>query len=143
MDEIIDLMESHGRKLELERREKIADTRDMVMLMWNQNMQLMNIISHSIHPDEIELKMPHEYYPELFGEEIKGQEKATKRNNELALHKARMEEYAFRHNRALKERGESSGRNDTGKTSGNHRGANSTVYGCHEESTEPDEPDSE
>lgn len=113
IDEIIDLLESHGRKLEQERKEKIADTKDMVMLLWNQDMQLMNMIAHSMHSDEVELRKPHEYYPELFGEEFSKEDEEEKQRNELALHKARMEEYAFRHNRALKERGESSGGNDT------------------------------
>ena len=82
------------------------------MLLWNQNLQLMNLLSHSHNRDEMPLKQPHEYYPELFGEEIKQMAEEARKNNELELHKARMQDYMLRVNQRMKERGEYSGGND-------------------------------
>ena len=44
---------------------------------------------------------------------------------EMELHKARMDDFIFRHNMAMRmarERGESSGWNDVGEAASNHRG---------------------
>lgn len=119
IDEITDLVESYGRRMEHEQERRRADTKDEIMLMWNQCQQLMNMAAHSMHPQDVELKPPHEYYPDLFKEEAETSEE-EKTKNELALHKARMEEYAYRHNRA-RER-DTHGRNDTGKAPGNNTG---------------------
>lgn len=119
----MDLLESYGRRVELEQSKRKANLKDQIMVCWNQNLQLMNIFAHSQNPEEVELKLPEHYYPDLFAGELEGIEairEEEKAKNELALHKARMEEYAYRHNLAMKERGEKNGRNDTGKTAGNN-----------------------
>ena len=120
IDEIIDLIESQSRQIELEQRKRQAALRDEIMLLWNQNLQLLNMMNHSQHPQDVELRTPAQYYPEIFGEEMRQQEQEERIKNDLALHKARMEDYALRHNLARKERGESNGWNDTGKAPGNN-----------------------
>ena len=82
------------------------------MILWNQNLQLMNMLSHSSDQD-VPLTQPHEYYPELFGEEIQKMAEEAKRQKEVELHKAKMLDYMFRVNQKMKKRGESSGWNDT------------------------------
>lgn len=113
IDEIIDLIESYGRKMELEQKKRMAETKDEVMLLWNQGLQLMNMLAHSHNPDEVPLKQPHEYYPELFGEEVAKMAEDAKVQKKLDAHKAGMVGYMLRINQARKERGESSGGNDT------------------------------
>lgn len=112
IDEIIDLLESYGRKMELEQKKRAAQIKDEVMLLWNQNLQLMNMLSHSSDQD-VPLKQPHEYYPELFGEEVQRMAEEAKRQQAIELHKAKMHDYMLRINQKMKERGESSGGNDT------------------------------
>ena len=59
-----------------------------------------------------------DYFPELFGEE--GPEVEKKRQeNELAVYKAKMIDFAYRHNHA-RTGGGKAGRHDAGKTPGNH-----------------------
>ncbi len=113
IDEIIDLLESYGRRAEIEHKKRMAAIKDEVMLLWNQNTQLLNMFAHSQKPEEVELKEPHEYYPELFGEEARKMAEEAKRQKELELHKAKMHDYMLRMNQLRKKRGESSGGNDT------------------------------
>ena len=127
-------MESYGRRIELEQKKRQAALRDEIMVLWNQNMQLLNMMNASQHPDDVKLRTPAQYYPELFGEEMEQQEQEEQIRNDLALHKARMEEYAFRHNLARKERGESNGWHDTGKAPGNNRGTDRTISESNAES---------
>ena len=90
IDEIIDLLESYGRRMEIEQKKRISETKDQIML-----------------------KQPHEYYPELFGEEVAQMAEEAKVQSELERHKAQMVGYMLRVNQLRKERGESSGGNDT------------------------------
>lgn len=113
IDEIIDLLESYGRRMEIEQKKRISETKDQIMLMWNQNLQLMNMLANSNNPDEVPLKQPHEYYPELFGEEVARMAEEAKVQSELEKHKVQMVGYMLRVNQLRKERGESSGGNDT------------------------------
>ena len=111
--EIIDLIESYGRRITIEQHRRAAAVKDEVMLLWNQNVQLLNLLSHSNKPDEVPIREPYEYYPELFGEEVKKAADEAERQKELELHKVRMHDYMLRVNQLRKERGESSGGNDT------------------------------
>jgi len=111
--EIIELIESYGRKVAMEQKKRSAAVKDAIMVLWNQNVQLLNLFSYSNKPDEVELKQPHEYYPELFGEEVEEMANEARRQKELELHKVRMKDYMLRVNQLRKERGESSGGNDT------------------------------
>lgn len=111
--EIIDLTESYSRRLTMEKDKRAAALKDEIMILWNQNSQLLNLYSHSNKPDEVELKLPHEYYPELFGEEIQKKIDEERRQKEIELHKARMTDYMITVNQLRKERGESIGRNDS------------------------------
>lgn len=59
-----------------------------------------------------------DYFPELFGEE--GPEVEKKRQeNELVVYKAKMIDFAYRHNYA-RSGGGAVGRHDAGKATGNH-----------------------
>ena len=111
--EIIELIESYGRKVAMEQKKRSAAVKDAIMVLWNQNVQLLNLFSYSNKPDEVELKQPHEYYPELFGEEVEEMANEARRQKELELHMVRMKDYMLRENQLRKERGESSGGNDT------------------------------
>ena len=113
IDEIIDLLESYGRRMEIEQKKRISETKDQIMLMWNQNLQLMNMLANSNNPDDVPLKQPHEYYPELCGEEVARMAEEAKVQSELEKHKVQMVGYMLRVNQLRKERGESSGGNDT------------------------------
>lgn len=99
--------------MEIEQKKRAATLKDEIMILWNQNLQLLNILSHSNNPDEVPIREPHEYYPELFGEEVKQMAEEAKKQKALELHKVKMQDYMLRVNQTMKERGESSGGNDS------------------------------
>lgn len=111
--EISDLIESYARKQQHELEKKKAETKDLAMLLYNQATQMADAMA-GIMPGNGEHKRISlaTFYPDLFSEaaEIEAEEK---KRNELALHKARMDDYVYRHNEALRKRGESNGRNDS------------------------------
>lgn len=131
--EINDVIESYARREERKTKKREAMLKDEIMVLFNQALQIGNIVGRMMDK-ELEIKLPKEYYPELFRteentnfteQETEGDEK--KLSPEMELHKARMDDFIFRHNMAMrmaKERGESSGRNDIGETASNHRGPN-------------------
>lgn len=127
--EINDLLESYVRKKEREEKHREAMLKDEIMTLFNQALQIGNIVG-SLMSKDVDIKLPKEYYPELFGQEntdFTNQEEGDelKLSPEMELHKARMDDFIFRHNMAMrkaKERGESSGRNDIGEAASNHRG---------------------
>lgn len=91
----------------MDRERRRDNLKDAVALLWNQNQQLVNLIGCALAKGEDPV-LPQYYYPELFEEEIAESEQEQKKR-QIELHKARMEEYAFRHNRALEERGDDHG----------------------------------
>lgn len=127
------MIESYARREERKTKKREAMLKDEIMVLFNQALQIGNIMGRMMDK-ELEIKLPKEYYPELFRteentnfteQETEGDEK--KLSPEMELHKARMDDFIFRHNMAMrmaKERGESSGRNDIGETASNHRGPN-------------------
>lgn len=131
IDEISDLLESYARRKEREEKHREAVLKDEIMVLFNQALQIGNVVGRMMDKNT-PIKMPREYYPELFGttentnfteQEAKGDEHQL--SPEMELHKARMDDFIFRHNMAMrmaKERGESSGRNDFGEAASNHRG---------------------
>lgn len=131
--EINDLLESYARRKEREEKHREAVLKDEIMVLFNQALQIGNVVSRMMNHN-VPIKMPKDYYPELFGtaentnftkQEAEGDE--HKLSPEMELHKARMDDFIFRHNMAMrmaKERGESSGRNDVGEAASNHRGPN-------------------
>lgn len=127
------MIESYARREKRKTKKREAMLKDEIMVLFNQALQIGNIMGRMMDK-ELEIKLPKEYYPELFRteentnfteQETEGDEK--KLSPEMELHKARMDDFIFRHNMAMrmaKERGESSGRNDIGETASNHRGPN-------------------
>ena len=134
LGEIDDLLESYARRKEREEKHREAMLKDEIMVLFNQALQIGNIVGKMMSSD-VQIKTPGEYYPELFGtestdftEEEEGDE--PKLSPEMKLHKARMDDFIFRHNMAMRmarERGESSGRNDIGEAASNHRGTNESL----------------
>ena len=126
--EINDLLESYARRKEREALCREAELKDEIMVLFNQALQIGNIVGRLMNKD-VEIRMPKEYYPELFetNTNFTAQEEGDepKLSPEMELHKARMDDFIFRHNMALKmarERGESSGWNDVGEAASDHRG---------------------
>lgn len=131
IDEISDLLESYARRKEKEEKHREAMLKDEIMVLFNQALQIGDVIGRMMDKNTT-IKMPREYYPELFEtkeetnfteQEKEGDEHQLSR--EMELHKARMDDFIFRHNMAMrmaKERGESSGRNDVREAASNNRG---------------------
>ena len=137
LGEVNDVIESYARRKEHEQKAREAELKDEIMLLFNQALQMGNVLGRLMNK-ETQLIMPAAYYPELYSN--KETEEAAETNfteqesrdkptlsPEMELHKARMDDYIFRHNlafreRMAKERCESSGRNDLGKTASDHRG---------------------
>lgn len=113
LQEVVDLMESWGRREERRRKEKEADTKDQAMLLYNHAMQCADAVA-MIMPGGKDHKRTSlaEYYPELFPG-LKEAEERARIEKELAIHKERMKAYAEANNAARRKAGESNGRNDT------------------------------
>lgn len=90
------------------------------MVLFNQALQIGNVVG-KLMDKETPIRMPKDYYPEFFtGQEAKGDEHQL--STEMELHKARMDDFIFRHNMAMRRRCESSGRDDIREAASNHRG---------------------
>lgn len=132
-DEHSKMTAPYARKKEHEQKKREAELKDQIMLLFNQALQIGNVVGR-LMDNKVAIRLPKEYYPELFGNEeektnFTEQEDAgdkRKLSPEMELHKARMDDFIFRHNMAMrerlaKERGEeNSGRNDTGTAASNH-----------------------
>lgn len=107
--EISDLFESYERKQRRRREERKAEIKDLAMLLYNHATQcadaMASVMPGSEKNERISLAT---YYPELFQEEAKA-EIEKKKQDELALHKARMQDFVYRHNEAMRKRGENNG----------------------------------
>lgn len=120
--EINDLLESYARREERALKKREAAIKDEIMVLFNQALQIGNMVGHLINQD-IGIRMPAEYYPELFATENKTDfteqtGDKPRLSPEMELHKARMDDFIFRHNMAVREReamkrGEGNGGNDT------------------------------
>lgn len=153
IDEINDLLESYARRKEREQRQREAALKDEIVTLFNQAIQIGNVVGNLVDKD-VEIKMPETYYPELFvtDNEADFTEQAgdkPKLSREMELHKARMDDFIFRHNMAMRERmagerGESNGEeHDAGTAPGDHRGADESLLRGAEESTAADAEDHE
>lgn len=147
IDEINDLLESYSRRKEREQKQREAELKDEIMVLFNQAIQIGNVVGRLMDKNT-EIRLPGEYYPDLFAtdNDTDFTEQAgdkPKLSREMELHKARMDDFIFRHNMAFqerqaKERGESSGGNDTGKAPSDHRGPDTGLLRGAEESTAAD-----
>ncbi len=145
--EVNDLLESYARRKELEQKQREAMLKDEIMLLFQQALQIGNVVG-ALMDKNIPIKPPREYYPELFGaekEEIFTEQEGDKpkMSPEMELHKARMDDFVFRHNMAMRkqaamERGEDSGGDDAGKAPGDHRGPDKGLLRGAKESTAAD-----
>ena len=116
--EIIDMIKSRVRTMEYEREKEHVKTKDMIMILWNHNRHLTDLLACFFN-SEHEPSGIAEYYPGLFDDLLKNSEEEQQRIS-CELHKARMEEYAYYHNKARKERGENNKRSNTGTVKSNH-----------------------
>lgn len=96
--------------------------KDEIMVLFNHALQIGNVVGHLINAD-VGIRMPAEYYPELYATEnrtdfTEQEVDKPKLSPEMELHKARMDDFIFRHNMAVREReamkrGDGNGGNDT------------------------------
>lgn len=136
-----DCIEAYQKRLEMELDRRKAEVKDEVNMLYVQAMQIAAAIGASFNTEQ---KLPPlaEYYPWLkSGQDTEEKEEEETLDNfteqeqgdknilspEMEAYKADMDDFIFRHNRAIRERmaaerGENNGRNDLGKTSGDHRG---------------------
>ncbi len=142
LGEVNDMLESYAIGKQREQRIREANLKDQVTTMYNQALQIGNVLAAAIDSKNVKIRPLSEYYPGLFRtptefteQENEGDE--HKLSPEAELHKARMDDFAFRHNMA-KRRGENSGWNDFGETASNYRGSNKELLRGAEESTESD-----
>lgn len=115
-------MESYARREERALKKREAALKDEITVLFQQALQIGNVIGRIINPD-IEIRTPAEYYPELFAAENKTDfteqtGDKPKLSPEMELHKARMDDFIFRHNMAIRKRevmkrGDEDGADDT------------------------------
>lgn len=91
--EIIDLLESENRKIELKSKERELELKTKVIINSLLARQIGEHVA-SLFSKEVKISSPQELLPELFKDDIEEEQN----NNELDLYKAKMEEFAFRHN---------------------------------------------
>ena len=115
--EIYDYIQSEKRKRERKQAEREVDIKDLIQILWNQNIQLLNMYSAGQKDSDVQIKELHEYYPELFEAPVIEEGKMT---SEMELYKAQFIDFALNHN-ARHKGGENDGRNDTGNSSGNDK----------------------
>lgn len=108
--EIYDYIKSEGRKRKRKEEEKKADLTDLIQVLWNQNLQLLNMYASAGKDSDTQLMQLHEYYPGLF--EAPAQEDGQM-DYQMELYKAQFTDFASRHNARRKQGGENDGRNDT------------------------------
>ena len=136
--EINDLFESYERKQKRRREQRKAELKDMAMLLYNHATQIADSIAGILPGASEHERIPlASFYPELFEDEAKA-EAEKKKQDELALHKARMQDFVYRHNEAMRKRGESNGWHDTRKAASDHSGPNQGIHGGNEESAAAD-----
>lgn len=108
--EVIDLIESEARIQKRKQEERLAAVKDEINLLFVQALQIGNVIGHD---NDTPIMTPADYYPDLFKEDAVEERSGDKMSPEMELYKAKMSDYAWRHNKELeKERGKGDGRND-------------------------------
>ena len=105
LDEIIDLIESYNRREEQRVKEEETKIKTQISLNWVLAQQVGEHFSIAMG-GKSNLTPLYDYFPDLFKRE-KEEADRQKQMNQLQLHKARMEDYAYQHNeRRKEERGE-------------------------------------
>ena len=108
--EIYDYIKSEARKRKRKEEEKKADLTDLIQILWNQNIQLLNMYSSAGDSSDVKLIELHEYYPNLFEAPV---QQEGQMDYQMELYKAQFSDFASRHNARRKQGGENDGRNDT------------------------------
>ncbi|WP_394896486.1 hypothetical protein [Clostridium paraputrificum] len=93
--EIYDLMESYNRRKKIETKELEEQVKVQISLNSVLARQIAEYVG-SIFDKKIQITPLNKLFPTLF--ELDEEEE----NNDMALYKAKMEEFAFRHNQKLK-----------------------------------------
>ena len=97
--EIYDLMESYNRRKKNEMKELEEKLKAEISLNAVLARQIGQYVA-SLFNKEVQLTPLNNFFPSLFEED------EEEVDNDMALYKARMEEFAFRHNERLKRKGE-------------------------------------
>ena len=64
--EINDMLESYARREERKSKQREAMLKDEIMVLFNQALQIGDIVGRTMDHN-VQIKLPKEYYPELFG----------------------------------------------------------------------------
>ena len=100
IDEIIDLIDSAVRRKKTEGEQYELDKKFEILMLEVQAQQIMEHISLLYGGDKQKLTPLSEFYPHLFIDNEEDKEKH--REQQLALHKARMEDFMFWNNQKFK-----------------------------------------
>lgn len=95
LQEVYDLMESYNRRKKIEMKELEEKIKAEISLNSVLSRQIGEYVA-SLFSKEAQLTPLNKFFPTLF----EADEEET--NNDMDLYKAKMEEYAFRHNQKLK-----------------------------------------
>lgn len=96
--EIYDLMESYNRRQKLKQEEKEAELKANIVLNSVLARQIGEYVA-CLFSEEARITQINELFPTLFKDEKKIEQ-------DMALYKAKMEAFAFRHNSNFKRKGE-------------------------------------
>ena len=94
LQEVYDLIESYSRKQKIKAQEYEADLKAKISLNAVLARQIGEYVASLFNSDS-KITSLGELFPELFKDEQNS-------NNDMALYKERMEEYAYRHNQKLR-----------------------------------------
>ena len=100
--EIYDLMESYNRRQKLKQEEKEAELKANIVLNSVLARQIGEYVA-CLFSEEARITQVNELFPTLFKDE---KEDKKKIEQDMALYKAKMEAFAFRHNSNFKREGE-------------------------------------
>ncbi len=100
--EIYDLMESYNRRQKLKQEEKEAELKANIVLNSVLARQIGEYVA-CLFSEEAKITHINELFPTLFKDE---KEDERKIEQDMALYKAKMEAFAFRHNSNFKRKGE-------------------------------------
>lgn len=93
LGDIIDIIEAKQEKIRLEDKEKIL-LADFVAMRTSEYVARLIDMNAKVKP-------MYDYFPKLFEEELE-QHLNHKKEEELAIHKAKMEDFIFRHNERMR-----------------------------------------
>ncbi|WP_075841715.1 hypothetical protein [Clostridium perfringens] len=100
--EIYDLMESYNRRQKLKQEEKEAELKANIVLNSVLARQIGEYVA-CLFSEEARITQINELFPTLFKDE---KEDKKKIEQDMALYKAKMEAFVFRHNSNFKRKGE-------------------------------------